>query len=407
MALSRRTGQRFQNSIWPGFVDAMTGLLLVLMFVLTFFMVVQFVLRETISGQEDELNQLAGEVAALAQALGLEENRAADLDARVNTLPRTQGDAQAQLGSAAAARVVKAGVRCAQRARRRALRVLRVECTDAHRRRCVGFPVRMNVNVAFTATTFAIHRDFDVAVCIERGRLVEAADGVAAIATRRVTAPIRNRGSVAAKRGVHVHQSNVVDVVPEDGAVTAKRPANKRFGREHFVDHRLGDVVDLVEASKFFDRRHDAAQIQRKTAQVGVFVLRGLVRLADQTVVRQSLRPGQRRQEHKGGDKTLHHSSPTKNPAAFQPSTCSMRAAGRGSGAPRGINPARRLYKISSTFCAQASYVSRRLAPVPDSSPWHVMQCSSKRGCTLSVHVGGGPAKREKRSSACASVPSE
>ena len=29
MALSRRTGQRFQASIWPGFVDAMTGLLLV------------------------------------------------------------------------------------------------------------------------------------------------------------------------------------------------------------------------------------------------------------------------------------------------------------------------------------------------------------------------------------------
>ena len=33
MALSRRTGTRFQASIWPGFVDAMTGLLLVLMFV--------------------------------------------------------------------------------------------------------------------------------------------------------------------------------------------------------------------------------------------------------------------------------------------------------------------------------------------------------------------------------------
>ena len=55
MALSRRTGQRFQGSIWPGFVDAMTGLLLVLMFVLTIFMVIQFVLRETISGQETEL----------------------------------------------------------------------------------------------------------------------------------------------------------------------------------------------------------------------------------------------------------------------------------------------------------------------------------------------------------------
>ena len=51
----------------------MTGLLLVLMFVLTIFMVVQFVLTERISGQESELNELAGEVAALAQALGVEE----------------------------------------------------------------------------------------------------------------------------------------------------------------------------------------------------------------------------------------------------------------------------------------------------------------------------------------------
>lgn len=96
MALSRRTGARFQAAIWPGFVDAMTGLLLVLMFVLTIFMVVQFVLRETISGQETELNELAGEVAALAQALGLEEQRGNQLDARVNALNTTLNDARDQ-----------------------------------------------------------------------------------------------------------------------------------------------------------------------------------------------------------------------------------------------------------------------------------------------------------------------
>ena len=96
MALSRRTGVRFQASIWPGFVDAMTGLLLVLMFVLTIFMVVQFVLRETISGQEVELNDLAGEVAALAQALGLEEQRSNQLDARVNALNATLIEARGQ-----------------------------------------------------------------------------------------------------------------------------------------------------------------------------------------------------------------------------------------------------------------------------------------------------------------------
>jgi len=60
----------------------MTGLLLVLMFVLTIFMVVQFVLTEQISGQETELDELSSEVAALAQALGLERQSTAALQAQ-------------------------------------------------------------------------------------------------------------------------------------------------------------------------------------------------------------------------------------------------------------------------------------------------------------------------------------
>ncbi|AXI45344.1 flagellar motor protein [Sulfitobacter sp. SK012] len=91
MALSRRTGARFQASIWPGFVDAMTGLLLVLMFVLTIFMIVQFVLTERISGQETELDVLSNEVAALAQALGLEQSERSNLEARVGALSTELG----------------------------------------------------------------------------------------------------------------------------------------------------------------------------------------------------------------------------------------------------------------------------------------------------------------------------
>ena len=47
---------------WPGFVDAMTALLLVLMFVLSIFMVIQSVFREKITGQETELSKLENEV---------------------------------------------------------------------------------------------------------------------------------------------------------------------------------------------------------------------------------------------------------------------------------------------------------------------------------------------------------
>lgn len=83
MALSRRSSNRFQNAIWPGFVDAMTGLLLVLMFVLTIFMVIQFVLRETITGQASELDALGLEVANLAATLGVERDRNAALTAEL------------------------------------------------------------------------------------------------------------------------------------------------------------------------------------------------------------------------------------------------------------------------------------------------------------------------------------
>lgn len=96
MALSRRTGRRFEASIWPGFVDAMTGLLLVLMFVLTIFMIVQFVLRQTITGQETKLGQLSAEVSSLSQALGLEQDRSATLSDQVGGLTSALADIRAQ-----------------------------------------------------------------------------------------------------------------------------------------------------------------------------------------------------------------------------------------------------------------------------------------------------------------------
>ncbi len=56
------------------------GAPLVMMFVLTIFTVVQFVLRDTITGQETELAELSAEVTSLAQALGLEQQTVANLE---------------------------------------------------------------------------------------------------------------------------------------------------------------------------------------------------------------------------------------------------------------------------------------------------------------------------------------
>ena len=78
MALLRKSRNGVTNTIWTGFVDAMTALLLLLMFVLSIFMIVQFVLQETISGQDEELVSLSRQVNELSTALGLaqgNENR--------------------------------------------------------------------------------------------------------------------------------------------------------------------------------------------------------------------------------------------------------------------------------------------------------------------------------------------
>ncbi len=99
MALSRRRSDRFAVSIWPGFVDAMTALLLVLMFVLSIFMIVQFTLRETITGQESQLGQLHDEIARLADTLGMERAKSTDLEQQVGVLDSTLAAARDDLAA--------------------------------------------------------------------------------------------------------------------------------------------------------------------------------------------------------------------------------------------------------------------------------------------------------------------
>lgn len=117
MGLSRGGRERFSATIWPGFVDAMSTLLLVLIFALTIFMVLQSVLRERITTQDSELQQLGDRVAALSQALSTAQGQAAALDrdlaaerARLRAseaavaAARTEIDAQAEAARLAAAR---------------------------------------------------------------------------------------------------------------------------------------------------------------------------------------------------------------------------------------------------------------------------------------------------------------
>ncbi len=78
---SRRT-----VNIWPGFVDALAALLMVIIFLLLIFSIGQFYLTETLSGKEKTLVSLDKQVAELANLLALERDTSAGLQEKVGEL---------------------------------------------------------------------------------------------------------------------------------------------------------------------------------------------------------------------------------------------------------------------------------------------------------------------------------
>ena len=61
------------SSVWPGYVDALSALLMVVIFVVLIFTVTQFLLSEILSGKESELVTLHRRMDELVKLLGLEE----------------------------------------------------------------------------------------------------------------------------------------------------------------------------------------------------------------------------------------------------------------------------------------------------------------------------------------------
>jgi chemotaxis protein MotB len=77
MAYARR--QRANLDIWPGFVDALASLLMVIIFLLMIFVVSQFYLNEEIIGRDKALDRLQNRVSELADMLALERESSAEI----------------------------------------------------------------------------------------------------------------------------------------------------------------------------------------------------------------------------------------------------------------------------------------------------------------------------------------
>jgi chemotaxis protein MotB len=84
MALARiGNARRVENFTWPGFVDALATLLMVIIFVLMVFVLIQVNLAYRVSGQDATLGEMRQQLASLSELLNIERRASADLAANL------------------------------------------------------------------------------------------------------------------------------------------------------------------------------------------------------------------------------------------------------------------------------------------------------------------------------------
>jgi len=95
MALSRRRSDR-RIDYWPGFVDALSTLLLAIMFLLSVFVLAQFLLSREITGKDEVLNRLNSQINELTQLLALEKSNTQDAQDSLANLQASLSAAEAE-----------------------------------------------------------------------------------------------------------------------------------------------------------------------------------------------------------------------------------------------------------------------------------------------------------------------
>ena len=81
MPLANRRSRRSSIDIWPGFVDALAQLLMVIIFILLVFTAGQFFLSDALSGRDKALQELQQQINELSDLLALERSGSEQLRA--------------------------------------------------------------------------------------------------------------------------------------------------------------------------------------------------------------------------------------------------------------------------------------------------------------------------------------
>ena len=87
MALARLgSARRADSYTWPGFVDALATLLMVIIFVVLVFVLIQVNLAYRVAGQDATLNDMRAQIADLGALLNIERKQSADLSAELDRI---------------------------------------------------------------------------------------------------------------------------------------------------------------------------------------------------------------------------------------------------------------------------------------------------------------------------------
>ncbi|HVI64013.1 MAG TPA: peptidoglycan -binding protein [Bradyrhizobium sp.] len=96
MALARTRRSESPFNYWPGFVDALSTLVLSIIFLLTVFLVVQFFLSQEVTGKDKALEELNAKIAQLNDMLSLEKLGKISLDDQLAQLKAGLASAESE-----------------------------------------------------------------------------------------------------------------------------------------------------------------------------------------------------------------------------------------------------------------------------------------------------------------------
>ncbi|KXO73317.1 peptidoglycan -binding protein [Brucella anthropi] len=96
MSLARNRRSQRHVDYWPGFVDALTTLLLAIMFLLTVFVLAQFLLSREVNNKDSVLARLNSQIQELTQLLSLERSNSQDMQDTIANLQASLSSAESE-----------------------------------------------------------------------------------------------------------------------------------------------------------------------------------------------------------------------------------------------------------------------------------------------------------------------